>query len=251
MFRIKPSFIVLGTQKGGTTSLYNLMAQHPHIMPAKQKEIHFFDWSYAKGLGWYLSQFPYKTFNNNHITGEATPYYLYHPLIPERIQANFPKTKFIVLLRNPITRAYSHYNMSTIRKKETLSFEDAIAKEPERLKDDIMQIASTHNYQAFNHRHFSYVDRGIYHIQLKRWFKSFPREQFYINQSESFFKDPNKITNEIFVFLGLKPHPIENTLCRQGEYAQQINPKTYKKLSEFYKPQNEELFKLLNTRYDW
>ncbi|WP_287276577.1 MULTISPECIES: sulfotransferase domain-containing protein [unclassified Okeania] len=137
-----PSFIIIGAQKRGTTSLYNYMIEHPQILPASKKELHFFNWvskpgnrKKPEGVDWYLSQFPTIPDGKNLITGEATPDYLVDPHTPQRMFNLVPDVKLIVLLRNPIDRAVSHYhhNRGISKKREPLPFRQAIEKEPERL----------------------------------------------------------------------------------------------------------------------
>src|SRR5579885_2674785 len=129
--RLLPDFIIIGTQRGGTTSLYAYLGQHPQIAPAVIKEVHFFDNNYERGVGWYRTQFPFlieksiakNIGQQNFITGEASPYYLFHPHVPERAAKVVPGAKLIVLLRNPIDRAYSHYYHEVELGHEKLSFE--------------------------------------------------------------------------------------------------------------------------------
>ena len=116
-----PDFIIIGCQRGGTTSLYNYITSHPDVEPASQKELHFFDYNFDKGLDWYKDQFP-----DNKITGETSPYYIIHPHAPRRIAQAKPDVKILILLRNPGDRAYSHYNLEVKIGHEKLSFEDAI-----------------------------------------------------------------------------------------------------------------------------
>src|SRR5437868_6286833 len=112
--RLVPDFIIIGAQKGGTTSLYNYLITHPGIAPIYVKEPHFFDTSFSKGLVWYRSHFPTRLekYYAQHfhkldfITGEASPYYLFHPLAPERVAKTLPHVKLILVLRNPVDRAY-------------------------------------------------------------------------------------------------------------------------------------------------
>src|SRR5947209_2592633 len=103
-----PGFLIIGAQRCGTTSLYDDLVKHPSIATASQKEIHFFDLNFQKGIDWYQAQFP-GLGQKGFITGEASPYYIFHPLAPKRILAAAPEIKLIVMLRNPVNRAYSHY----------------------------------------------------------------------------------------------------------------------------------------------
>jgi hypothetical protein len=122
-----PDFIILGTQRGGTTSLYDDLTRHPQIIPAAGKELHYFDNKYSKGVTWYRGHFSRRVrFKPWLITGEATPYYLFHPAVPDRVLETCPRAKFLVLLRDPVSRAYSHYHMMRKRDREPLSFEEAL-----------------------------------------------------------------------------------------------------------------------------
>ena len=135
--RTLPSFLILGTAKGGTTSLHRYLEAHPRVGKMLRKEIHYFDQSFSKGLLWYRKYFPLQY--KNLIAGDSTPYYLLYPHAPMRAFECIPSAKLIVLLRNPIERAFSLHNMNLKRPdvNETLSFEDAIAAEPERLSGEI------------------------------------------------------------------------------------------------------------------
>ncbi|MFM6205694.1 sulfotransferase domain-containing protein, partial [Planktothrix sp.] len=132
-----PHFIIIGVQKGGTNSLYHYLCKHPQIVAATQKEIHFFTLNYEQGLNWYQSQFPPEADGKQILTGEGSPYYLFHPLVPQRLYESFPNTRLIVLLRNPVDRAISHYYWEVKLGYEPLSLEEAIAQEPERLQGEV------------------------------------------------------------------------------------------------------------------
>src|SRR5205823_10005526 len=173
--RLMPDFIIIGTMRGGTTSLYSYLTAHPYIGSAYMKEVHFFDVYYSKGLPWYRAQFPSsvqkyyaeRVQKQSFITGEASPYYLFHPHAPKRIAKILPQVKLIVLLRNPVSRAYSHYYHEVTGGHEKLSFEEAIACEEERIGKEAEQLAQNEQYVSYKHRHFSYLARGIYVDQLK------------------------------------------------------------------------------------
>jgi len=157
-----PDFLIIGAQKCGTTSLYRYLIQHPQIEPAIKKEIHYFDLNYNKPIQWYLNQFPALKTQSDRITGEATPYYIFHPHAPYRIKEHMPDAKIIVLLRNPVDRAYSHYHYAVERYGETLSFEEALDIENERLAGEMEKFQKNPYYKSRNYRCFSYQKRGIY-----------------------------------------------------------------------------------------
>ncbi|WP_159790882.1 sulfotransferase family protein [Sodalinema gerasimenkoae] len=111
-FKIKANrldFIILGAQKAGTSSLYAYMAQHPDIVPALRKEVEFWSWKFYRGLDWYFAHFPQIPEGSHLQTGEACPGYLDFYETAERLRETLPHVKLIVLLRNPVDRAISHY----------------------------------------------------------------------------------------------------------------------------------------------
>ena len=204
-----PDFIIIGTQKGGTTSLYNYLIQHPQIAPATQKEVHYFDLNFHKSPDWYYAQFPQPQNGSHKITGEASPYYIFHPQVPGRIYDLCPQVKIIALLRNPVERAISHYYYYIKIQYETLSLEEAIASEPERLKGEIEKLLANPNYYSYQHQHYSYLSRGIYADQLPAWMKLFPKSQISIIKSEDLYSNPSEIFNTVLEFLELPPHQLQ------------------------------------------
>jgi len=193
---VLPNFMCIGAQKTGTTALYHILKTHPEITVSKpRKETKFFyrDEEYALGLEYYSNFFSYDT--PKKAVGEFDPDYLYFPYVPERIFNDFGASiKFIVILRNPVDRAYSHYLMSVRKGFETLNFNEAIKQEQTRLKSS--------NREEINN--FSYMSRGRYEEQLKRYFKFFPIENFlFINYDEEFNKDLEGALKKIFLFLNI------------------------------------------------
>jgi hypothetical protein len=131
--RVLPDFIIIGGQRCGTTALFNLLGQHPCVETSHPKEVHYFDLQYARPLNWYRQHFPTMMSmraralrGRRVVSGEPSPYYLFHPRVPERLH-DLPGTRLIALLRNPVDRAYSHYQHEVRLGVETLPFEDAIA----------------------------------------------------------------------------------------------------------------------------
>lgn len=256
---MKPSFFIVGTQKGGTTSLYNYLVEHPCVLAAKKKEIHYFSDNYAKGAAWYKQHFPsvvkqLKAFIKNKkiiITGEATPFYLFHPHAPERIWRAFPDAKIILMLRNPIDRAYSHYRYHIKLGEETLTFEEAIAAEPERLEGEYEKMLTDENYNSVNYKIYSYLKRGIYVDQLERWLAFFPKEQILVIKSEDFFSDPAASHREAQSFLSLQPIPLISYRKFNEGKASSINPHTRKELVKYFDPYNNRLYEMIGKEYNW
>ena len=146
--RLMPEFIVIGAQRCGTTSLYAYLSSHPQVVPAIKKEVHFFDYNFGKGLDWYRSHFPRWTPMG--VTGEATPYYMFHPNAAKRVYQVIPQTKLIMLLRNPIDRAYSHYHHEVRLGVESATFQEAIRLEPARINHEMERMLGDQNYYSFS-----------------------------------------------------------------------------------------------------
>jgi hypothetical protein len=248
-----PDFLIIGAQRSGTTSLYNYLVDHPAIAPASEKELHFFDLHFGRGLAWYRSQFPPRPAPGRlrWMTGEATPYYVFHPLAPQRIAALLPHVKLILLLRNPIDRAYSHYNSAVKRGIETLSFEDALAQETQRLRGEADRICREPGYISFSHQRLSYLARGTYADQLAVWLRLYPRSQFLIEASETFSRDPSAVLSSTLQFLGLPLwEPQEYRKFNEGSYPP-MDTATRRRLRDYFEPQNERLYESLGVSFQW
>jgi hypothetical protein len=261
--RLIPDFIIIGAQRGGTTSLYNYLTDHPGVGGAFSKEVHFFDKSYQKGLMWYRAQFPsvLQKYYVEHargqefITGEASPYYLFHPRVPQRVFAVMPAVKLIVLLRNPVNRAYSQYYHEVDCGYETLSFEEAIESEAARTRVDTARIARDERFVSFSHQHHSYLARGLYVDQLKAWMDVFPREQFLILKSEDFYADPHHAMQQTLAFLGLGE---ETVSAKERSYKKfndtkspQMDLAMRKRLLKYFEPHNARLYEFLGRDFGW
>lgn len=177
--------------------------------------------------------------------------YLFHPYASKRILQILPQAKFIILLRNPIERAYSQYQLQVKKGFEKYSFEEALKREENRLQDEIDKIAEHAHFQSFNLQHFSYLSRGIYVNQLKRWFQHFPQNQFFIRDSHAFYEDPNWILHEIYCFLEISGFAnTEFEKHNAGQYFA-MKKRTRKFLVDFYEPYNQELYDLLGVDFGW
>ncbi len=249
--RRTPHFIIIGAQKCGTTSFYRNLLRHPQIVSASKKEVHFFDVNFAQGIDWYLDHFPPIAADDPLITGEASPYYLFHPLVPERVAKFSPAIRLIVLLRNPIDRAISHYYHQHRRGEETQTFLSAIELENQRLEKEEARILADHDYESNTHRNCSYLTRGRYIEQLQRWMKFFPKEQFLILKSETLFADPTAIMQQSFQFLGLEPYDLDQfEVFNQGNY-EPLDTQTRRRLAEYFQPYNQKLEQFLQMQFDW
>lgn len=188
-----PTAIIGGAQKSGTTTLHRLLEAHPQVYaPPKDQEIHYFDLeeNFARGLDWYRSHFRGR--GEQPVVLQTSPLYLYEPKVPARIFELLPWVKLIFILRHPSDRAYSHYWHEVRFGWESLSFEEALAAEPERIAG---------SFEA--RRRHSYVDRGHYARQLRRYLDLFPREQVLVLTQESFKRNTARESRRIAAFLGI------------------------------------------------
>ncbi|MEB3308432.1 MAG: sulfotransferase [Cyanobacteriota bacterium] len=204
-----PSFLCIGAQKSGTTTLHRLLSSHPGIFMPTEKELHYFSLHYHCGPGWYAEHFrgarPWQ------ICGEITPYYLFHPQVPSRIRALLPEARLIVLLRDPVERALSGFFHSSRLGQESLPLEQALAAEQARLQDadhHLKQPGSRH----VSHQCHSYVSRSRYELQLSRFLRLFPADQMLILRCEDLLSSGEKAWRQILEFIGASYKPLPRRL---------------------------------------
>ena len=248
--RVLPDFIISGTVRSGTTSLYYNICEHPSVLPASYDEIGYFDSNYHLGINWYRSMFPtekemkqVKKETNFAITGEDTPFYFWKKEAAERIFQDIPNSKIIIIFRNPVDRAYSNYNLGIRKKTESLSFEDAI--------DEEMNFLKTHSFRDAVDRRRSYLSKGLYENQIKIWFDNFPREQIHILCTEDMKKNPKESLLKIFQFLGIPNYTLKNPQKQKLAEYKKMDDKTREKLLTFYEPYNQKFFETIQEKFDW
>jgi len=252
--RVLPDFIVIGVGRGGTTSLYHYLSQHPCIARAAYDELGFFDTNYELGINWYRSLFPTKLYaryvrwrRKHFMTFDVTPSYIRRPWVIERIIKVVPNVKLIVVLRNPVDRTYSHYNMGVNEGQERATFEHAIQTDMEQLGKNTLQGNDYFRVSAEK----SYLARGFYAEQLKIWLQIFSRQRILIVSSEELATNTQQTLNQIFEFLGLpKSQIMDLRKQRIGRYTP-MTPKTRSMLVKFFEPYNKQLYDLLGRKFDW
>ena len=254
-----PDFVIVGVQRGGTSSLYKYLIDHPCVGAAAMKEVHFFDLCYEKGTDWYRAQFPSRLdrfmarrLRRAHVvTGEASPYYLFHPHAVRRIQTLLPQAKLIVLPRNPVDRAYSHYHHELKKGREPLPFEQAIDAEPARLAGELDRMMIDESYQSLVYQRCSYLARGRYVEQLERLEMYFPKAQILVVKSEDLFRHPDATFRRVTGFLGVPPvEPPSFAAFNVGRYTT-MDSRLRARLVEYFQPLNERLYAHLDTDYEW
>lgn len=251
-----PDFIIIGAKKCGTTFLYHLLLRHPHIAGASKKEVHFFDMRFDKGIDWYRSQFrpPIEAGGQEVATGEASPYYLYHPHAARRAAGVVPQAKLIALLRDPADRAFSDYHDKARQGREPLTFEEALEAEEGRLRGEKEKMLADEAYVSRNHRAFSYLSRGIYVDQLREWHKFFGKEQILVLKSEDMYKDTTGTLKKVLNFLympdiGIEVPPISQNQ-NEGRYAP-MKSATRELLRKYFEPHNQRLYEYLGKDFGW
>lgn len=224
--RYSPSFFVVGAQKAGTTALHHYLARHPDIFLPTVKETHFFDdghGEYRLGVEHYLDTY-FRADAPRAIAGEVDPEYLFFPEAAARIAGHFPDAKLIFVLRDPVARAYSHYQMTLSRGYERLDFAQAIAREdvrmalmPETVNGDTERVfyqpaapTEAERRSLFNHvvrSDFSYVGRGFYFRQVARYLEFFPRERMLFLLADDLKHDAVGTLKRVYAFLGVDEVP--------------------------------------------
>lgn len=250
-----PSALIIGAQKSGTTSLYNYMVQHPKVVPPAGKEPEYFSLRYSRGERWYRGLFPFEyQLRGDNITLEASPDHLTHPKAPERAARLLPDAKLVALLRNPVDRAVSHFHFARHNGEETISsFAEAIEREPERLAGEEERLCTEPDYNySIDYRHHSYLRRGRYVGDLRRWVECYPRSRLLVLQSEWFFRDPAAATGAVQEFLGLQPYQaVTYRPFLQGSYDREMPPELRRRLVSYFEPYNRELYEWLGQEFDW
>lgn len=253
-----PDFLVVGGQKCGTTALYAYLRWHPQVTGPAWKEVSYFDRHYGRGEAWYRGQFPSRPWlwltggrsGRRPLVGEASPSYLLHPHAPARVRKLVPDVRLVALLRDPVDRALSHYNHAVALGREPLSFEEAIAREPERLQGELERLGDT---SYFSHAWWdhTYLARGHYAEQLERWLAVFPREQLLVLASERMRRDPATTYAQVLEHLGAEPFALSSfPPIFEREYAP-MAPQTRRLLVEVFAPHNERLYALIGEDLGW
>ncbi len=246
-----PDFLILGAQKSGTSSLFLYLSQHPDILsPCVNKELHYFDLNFKQSSKWYRAHFPFK--KQGKITGEKSPYYIFHPLAPRRCREFNPEFKLIALLRDPVKRAYSHFHHEIENGRESRPFRRAVEEEMDRVEKDHDLLAQGEIDHSFAHQRYSYFARGRYADQLDLWTRFFPRKQIYLETAERFFRDPQAVCLEIFDYLNVYPWKITAArLHNKGTYPP-MSREDMLWLAGLYKEQNARLAEVYGVDIsDW
>ncbi len=255
--------IILGAQRAGTTSIHAHLGRHPGVCLSKTKEIHYFDNYQEQGLDWYRSHFPTRSWveKRSHdlgyemVVGECSPYYLFHPEVPSRIRETIPSVRLVVLLRNPVDRALSHFRHERKNGSEKeVDFQSAWDLEEARLAGTEERLSSGASVYEEAHNRFSYTSRGDYASQLGRWFSLFDRAQIHIIRSEDLFNSPEKVIAGLFEFLGLPMVELGNFPALNSTVAKIPDKEELQireRLQKHFTPKVERLEAMLGRSMGW
>lgn len=247
-----PSFVLLGAQRCGTTSMFAYLSAHPLVVPPLLKEVHYFDVNNQQPLSWYLGHFPsHSQLPAGGITGEASPYYLLHPGVPERLQAVLPDALLLVLLRDPVERALSHHRHEVAKGHEDLSFAEAVAAEDARVGDDLDRLAEDPTFQSHAVQHHTYVTRGFYADQLDRWEAVVGRDRLMVCNADEFFSDPDRIYNDVLARLGLPAHHLDEYEARNTYRRSPMDEGLRSDLAARFADSNTRVARWLGEVPDW
>lgn len=261
--RTLPDFLIIGTKRGGTTSLWNYLLQHPLVLrmfPAwNTKSTHYFEENWWRGEAWYRSHFPTKrqrrARERDHPgqtrVGEASPLYMFHPAVPHRVHTVIPQARLIALLRDPVERAYSHWKERRTEGTEPLSFVDALAAEQERTAGERARMEADPNYFSHAFDWYSYRARGCYVEHLEPWLALFPREQLLILTSEEFYRAPAATFQSVLAFLGLPAYDNVNFRVYNDRPSAPMGAPIREELAAYYRPYNEALAQRLGMELPW
>ena len=246
-----PDFLVIGAQRAGSTSLFAQLCAHPGVAVPSHKEIHYFDNQSSRSLRWYRSHFPPAAAARGRLTGEASPYYLFHPAVPARVASALPDVRLVALVRDPVARAYSQYQLSVRDGHEQLGFEEALRAEPDRLAGEEPRLLADRAYRSAAHRHQSYASRGLYAEQLRRWHEHVAPERLLVLTSEELFADPGRTAATVLAFLGLDPSEVPPLPVRNQRPYPPMSDAARALLEARFDGPNRELYALLGRDLGW
>ncbi len=257
--RTGPGFIMMGASRCGTTSLFRALSTHPRVLrPAVNKGVRYFDLNYSRGQDWYLGHFPLARTTRARggpdgpaVPFEASGYYVFHPFAADRIATDLPGVRLVVMVRDPVERAYSAWKHESARGFEWEPFERALELEDQRLLGEVDRMARDPDYESFCHRHHSHRARGEYADQLDRVLRAVPRTRLHIMQSEAFFADPTHEYARLLDFLALPAHHPDGFAVHNARPSTPMPGPARRRLTDHYAPFNDRLETLIGEPLRW
>lgn len=241
-WRPYPDVVIIGAQRGGTTSLYSWLTAQPGVAPARKKEPHYFDYHYHRGPRWYRAHFALR--RHGRVVCTSDPFMLFHPLAPGRAARDLPAhVKFVVLLRDPTDRAISQYWLWQRQGKwEDQPLERAIELERARLGPHEERFR--HGERSHAHIAHSYMARGEYASQLRRWFDAVGRHRVLVVESERLFRDP-VVADQVLEWIGLPPSAVPFPVSNSAPRLVEASPDLLDRMDAHFAPHNAALRAML------
>ena len=254
-----PDYLIVGTQRGGTTTLHHWLAGHPGVLPARlTKGVHWFDTGFGRSEAWYRSNFPSERVRSaaarrlgyEPVVGEGSPYYMFHPFAPSRIASVLPDPRLLVVLRDPVERAWSQYHHEVAKGFEDLPFEAALEAEGRRLQGEAARLEDPRATSA-SHQHHSYEARGRYADQLEELWRQVGRDRVLVLFSDDLSADPVGTMTTVHRFLGLPP-VVPDTEKRWNLRSKPAMPEAARsRLVEAFREPDARLAELLGRPVPW
>lgn len=250
--RPSPEILVVGAQRAGTTTLFRMLSEHPQLRrPTVDKGTGYFDDGHVRGARWYRAHFPLRLRRGSTMAFECSGFYLFHPLAADRIARELPGCRVVVMVRDPVERAYSAYRHELARGYENLTFADALAAEGRRLAEDGRSPRSAHRPATFSERHHSYLRRGQYAEQIARFVDVLGPERVHVVDAGLFFDDPVESYVRLQRALGLAEHRPSDV----GRWNERPGPplagELHRQLRAHYEEHDAALARLLGHPPSW
>ena len=256
-WRLRPSFVIVGAQRSGTTTLYRVLSEHPAIVrPTVSKGTGYFDVRYHRGPRWYFGHFPLawparRRHGPDATTFESSGYYLFHPLAAARIARDLPGVRVVVMVREPVERAYSAHRHELARGFETEPFEVALELEEERTAGEVEKILADPTYESFDHRHHAYLGRSRYSEQIDRLREELGPDRVYVVDADVFFADPGVEFERLRSWLGLPPWRPREVEQWNARPRTPMDPELRARLEAYFEPYDARLAEQMGRVPSW
>jgi hypothetical protein len=250
-FRHLPTVVIVGVKRAGTRRLYANLLQHPRCFAAVEKEIDYFSEHSTRSVAWYRSRFPMRRpvlRRGGHVL-EVSPSYLPTPSALRQMKIVLPRTRIIVLLRDPVSRAFAHYEHQRARYVESRGFEEAVAEE---LRHNSFPAKPGVALAADAGPMLGYISRGYYALQLELLLKVYTRNRVLVIDSAKLPEDMGVVCERVFDFMGLDSFEVEPSTSGDRDFFEpKIDPRLAERLREHYRPYDEMLEEMLGQSFSW
>jgi hypothetical protein len=250
-YRQLPTTVIVGAQKAGTTQLYAYLAKHPCCFEGAEKEVDYFSKHAERSIEWYRSRFPlrHRVAARQGQVLEASPSYLPTPKALRQMKSVLPEARIVVLLRDPVSRAFSHYQHRKSRHLEPRSFAEAVDCE---IRKDATPAERGVALRFDARPMLEYIARGYYALQLELLLSLYSPHRVLVMDSAELFADTTAACRRVFGFLGLESYDVRpSKVFNRGYYQERIDPRVADRLREHYRPYDELLQELLGIRFSW